>query len=285
MRRAAEQLRSLERFREVLTVSTILEEIAHVGMKDTAIKALSMMQQRRFDVLGLYEKDRVVAYLDKNDLESAGDLSEAVCASFRSDWKDADLVTESCPLADCMARLRERQRLFVHTSGIVHGIVTQADLHKQPVRMLLFSVISLLEMALLSVVRETYHNEKEWTPLLSKPRLRKTRELLRTREEAGHEIDLLDCLQLGDKGTIIKKTDDLRSSLGFGSKTKCGRFFTDMDQVRNALAHGGDFEDIPDMTWEKVLRTFEKARDVLERAITYLDGSEHTPHAIRESRG
>ena len=283
MKRAAEQLRSLERFHEVLTVSTIAEEIVSVNVGEKATEALKIMEERHFDVLGLQEGDTIIGYVEASDLQSKDHLAESVCGIFCKGWNGANLVNESCSLAECMAKLKEVRRLFVHTSGLVHGIVTRADMHKQPIRMLLFSVVSLLEMALLSLIRETYPEERRWKPLLSGPRLDAAEELLRKRTDAAIDIHLLDCLQLVDKGTILRKTQHLRASLGFESNGKCEKFFGRLDGVRNALAHGGALQDDPKLTRAMVVDTFETASGVLGRSIRLLEEQEENARIRAEA--
>jgi len=274
MKRPMQQLLALERFHDVLKVSTIAEPIESASSSERAQKALETMKQKHFDVLALSENGEIVGYVAMTDLEGRDDLPEVVCGTFKKHFCDADLVQESCPLGDCLRRLQVEERLFVHGLKRVDRIVTRADLHKQPVRMLIFSVISLLEMALLSLIRKEYPDEQEWRGLLSKKRLKEAEELLRKREKAGMEIDLIDCLQLGDKGTIVKKTKRLRLALGFDSNSICDGFFGDLEKLRNALAHGQAFEAIPRLTLQRVFDTFQRAQDVLKKSIHLLEDEE-----------
>ena len=274
MKRSRQHFLALESFHELLVASTIAESIISVPVAAKAQEALEIMSQRHFDVLGLAEEGRIVGYLTKKVLEDGDDLTESVCGSFKNDFEIMHLVSESCPLEDCILKLGRTERLFLLRPTGIDGIITRADLHKQPVRMLLFSVISLLEMTLLSLIRKEYADDKEWETLLGEQRLDEAKRLLRKRQDAGMEIDLVDCLQLCDKGEIIRKTDDLRKQIGFMSKGKCEAFFGHLEKIRNALAHGLAFEAIPNLDWQRVFDTFQKAQEVLKKGIALLDSTE-----------
>jgi predicted transcriptional regulator len=274
MKRPVQHLLALERLHQVLTASTIAESIESVSVASKAQEALEIMNQRHFDVLGLAEGGNVIGYLPKNDLDSQDNIAEIACSFFKKDFKAADLVSESCPLKDCVSKLGQTERLFVLRSTGVDAIITRADLHKQPVRMLLFSVVSLLEMALLSLIQKAYRNEDEWKKLLCSTRIHAAKELLKKRQDCGIEIDLADCLQLVDKGTIAKKTEYIRVPLGLSSKTQCDNFFGDLEKIRNPLAHGQAFETVPGLSWQQILDTFHKAQEVLENTIRLLANME-----------
>lgn len=274
MKRSRQHFLALESFHELLVASTIAESIISVPVALKAQEALEIMNQKHFDVLGLAEDGRIIGYLAKKELEDGDDLTESVCESFKNDFEIMLLVSESCPLEDCISKLGQTERLFLLRSTGIDGIITRADLHKQPVRMLLFSVISLLEMTLLSLIRKEYADDKGWKTLLCEQRLEEAKRLLRKRQDAGMEIDLVDCLQLCDKGEIIRKTDDLREQIGFMSKRECEAFFGHLEKIRNALAHGLAFEAIPNLAWQQIFDTFQKAQEVLKKGIALFDNTE-----------
>ena len=271
MKRPTQHLLALEKLHQALTASMIAESIMSVSVESKTQEALGIMKQKHFDVLGLVDGERVIGYITKIDIENQNSLVEEVCGRFKKDFEDAYLISESCLLQDCISKLNDSERLFVYSRKEVDQIITRADLHKQPVRMLLFSVVSLLEMALLSLIRETFHNGDEWKQLLSSTRIGEAEKLLKKRQDCGMEIDLADCLQLVDKGAIAKKTDNIREPLGLGSKTQCNSFFGNLDNVRNLLAHGQAFDIMPDLTWQKIFDTFQKAQEILDKSIRLLD--------------
>lgn len=137
------------------------------------------------------------------------------------------------------AALRERRHVFINVLGQVGGIITLGDLQKAPVRMWLFGLVSLLEMQMLRVVRERYPGDS-WSCHLSGERLEGARRLFEERRRRHEENDLSDCLQLGDKASILMKDPDLFALSGFTSRSSLENFFKEVGQLRNALAHAND---------------------------------------------
>lgn len=51
------------------------------------------------------------------------------------------------------------------------------------------------------------------------------------------DFNLVDCLQLGDKGWILTYDEEMRKALGQGSRTKARRAVKKLESLRNNLAH------------------------------------------------
>ena len=105
--------------------------------------------------------------------------------------------------------------------------MTRGDLQKAPVRLWLFGLVSLLEMQMLRVVRERYPADS-WVPLLTDERCVGARRVFAERRRRNEANDLSDCLQLGDKATILMKDWDLFALSGFASKRALEMFFKDV---------------------------------------------------------
>lgn len=130
--------------------------------------------------------------------------------------------------------------------------------------MLTFSLISLLEMYLVSVIREIYPNDS-WKDTLSVNRLEKTQEMWHTRLEKNEALTLLDSTQLADKGTVVKNTPELREQLGFESKNKCNEFFSNIEELRNNTAHS---QEVIYHDNKKLISIILQIKDVLESNIS-----------------
>ena len=89
--------------------------------------------------------------------------------------------------------------------------------------MWLFELISLIEMQFLRLIRDGWPVESWIKPeMISPDRLEKAREMLAERQRRNEAFDLTDCLQFGDKTTIVLKNKRLRVALGF-EKNLIGR--------------------------------------------------------------
>jgi len=255
---------NLEQIQDVwshsLTAETIAEPIMVISCSDDMSKAIELKAEKRFDILGLKnDSDRVVGYIEVND--SLEGLCEEHCQTFDIE----SLVSTQTPLKDCMSHIANKKRLFVLGNNGVEGIITLADLHKQPVRMLLFSMVSLLDMTMSKLIKIHYPNDS-WCDELTEGRLIKAQELYDERKKKGQEIDIGDCLQLCDKSCILLKTD-IREAWKFESKAKAKDFFKDITTLRDNLAHSQEniCSDIP-----TVISLCNIAEDLIETSINII---------------
>ena len=65
----------------------------------------------------------------------------------------------------------------------------------------------------------------------------KARELQAERVRRGHDADLLDCLQLADKGAILIHDPEVLRDWGYVSKKSAKAALQDIQSLRNHLAH------------------------------------------------
>lgn len=252
---------NLEQIQDVwnrsLTAECIAESIMAISLSDDVSKGIELMKKNRFDILGLKDKSgRVAGYIEIDD------NLEGSCEEHHHTFEIESLVSLQTPLKDCMSHIAGKKRLFVLGSVGIEGVITLADLHKQPVRMLLFSVVSLLEMTMGQVIKKYYPNDL-WRDKLSEGRLKIAQELYDERNRVGQEIDLGDCLQLCDKCRILSTTA-IWENWGFGSKRQANDFFSGITELRDNLAHSQEclWSDI-----SKVIGLCNTAEDVIETNI------------------
>ncbi|MGJ7913044.1 hypothetical protein [Neobacillus sp. LXY-1] len=213
-----------------LNVDLLSEELYTCQPDNHALKIKNEMHQRDFDVYGVEIKGKIAGFILRDE------LFEGTVEDFYRPFHSEDLISDSTSLIELLEILRDRKYIFILEKNKVSKIVTIADLHKQPIRMLVFSLISLLEMLLISLIKDVFPDDS-WKEHLSDERLVKATEMLQKRMEKNEGLSLLDNIQLGDKGTIIRKTPKLMSQLGFESNSKCREFFKHLEVLRNNTAH------------------------------------------------
>jgi predicted transcriptional regulator len=231
--------KSLDTLRKIysdnLSVTLIAEELFSCSLEDDAKKVKDSMQEMDFDYYGVHSNGRIIGYIAKHELGDDGLISQYV-HSFAME----NLVAESTSLIEILQILRDKHPVFVLERNHVKKLITVADLQKQPIRMLVFGLISLLEMKLLDLIKEHYKND-EWKYYLSDGRIEKALQVYETRKDKNVGLGLIECLQLSDKGTIIKKTPMLLEKLEFSSKTELVRFFKSIEDLRNNTAHSQEY--------------------------------------------
>lgn len=220
-------------FARTITLRDIAEPLVSFDHSLPAADVRMFMEQREYDVVGIREHGVVTGFVSQSDLaaDNAGIRQRA--------FSSTDVLPDTEDLQSAFEALRERRHIFIRVLGHVGGIVTRGDLQKAPVRLWLFGLVSLLEMQMLRIVRERFPRDS-WTPLLTRERIGGAKRVFAERRRRREESDLSDCLQLGDKATILMKDRELFARSGFASKRALETFFKEVSLLRNALAHAND---------------------------------------------
>lgn len=226
------------------TTKYIAEKLRCCIGNDDATAIREVMEISDYDVFGIEEKGAVYGYVDRSQLK-AGTCGEAKCT-----FQPWELVAESTTLFELLPILRDTPRVFVLERNRIGGIVTRGDLQKAPMRMLLFELVTLLEMHLLRLVR-IHYPEDSFQKSLSKSRLKAAQKLLDERQRRNEAIDLADCLQFCDKRDLILKKPDLREALGMTSKKEGEKLLEAAESLRNKLAHGQDI--VAGSSWPEII--------------------------------
>jgi len=264
MSKASMCVSSLQRMLDLsLTADVLAEELYSFPPETSTSVAKRELGKRGFDVAGVQdtESSRVLRYV------RAGALSSGDCGACAESIKLEQAVAKMTPLRDCLRSILEHSRLFILGREGIEGIITRADLEKQPVRLLLFGVISTLEMAMLELIRQRFPDD-EWigNPHVSLPRAQDVHE---DRAERDEEIDLADCLQIGDKAGILVDCQDILRVWAFDTKKAAIEFFDSLRKVRNNLAHA--HHPASGSSWDKVVLLLERAQEILDLTMGLLD--------------
>ena len=246
-------LRSL--FEKNITVNSISEVLATCNVRDDAQQIRDKMFLKDFDVIGVEENGLVIGYVLRED------LGAGTCKDYTRSYSPSDLVSDSTPLLQTLFIFKDTDRLFIIEGNRITKVVTLADLQKPPIRMLLFGVISLVEMHLYQIIRE-YFAEDTWKKHLSDKRIQQTEELFLQRKARNEAIELSDCLQLCDKRDIVLNEQSLRELLGIESKSKGKDFFKKLEILRNNLAHSQDLNT--QNSWNEMITLIEQTEKLLE---------------------
>jgi hypothetical protein len=225
----------------------ILEPLQCCPANVPAIEIRELLDQRGFDVTGVQDSPDgpVLGYVETSQLQNG------IASDHLIQLRSEDVLSDSTPLSDVLSGLRVRQWFFVVVGVGVKGIITRADLNKPPVRIYVFSLISLLEMHLRYWVRASYP-EDQWQQEIKSNRLEAAKKLQEERRARNSQITLLACLQFADLRDLIIDRTDLRAKLLLGSKSKAKSLLRDAEGLRNSLAHS-QADLIEGSTWEELI--------------------------------
>ena len=260
----ASTLESLRRvFTEGFAARDIAEPLVSFDAATTTTEVLELMKCRNFDVVGIRKQGVVVGYVEQADLCGAtcGEHIHAIDTP----------ISDAAPLADVVLGLADSPRLFVRVLGAVGGIITMSDLQKPPVRMWLFGMITLLEMRTSRLIELKCQGDS-WKQYLSESRLQKAEALLEERKRRNQNLELIDCLQISDKGQIIARNEEIRRLTRMQSRRQTEQTIKMLESLRNNLAHS---QDIISCDWETIV---ELCKD-MERVIS---GTEEVQQALAE---
>lgn len=238
------------------TVNYIAERLHCCKGTDNATQVREEMENSDYDVLGIEEKGAVYGYVDRCQLKAG------TCAEAKYTFQPWELVAESTTLLDLLPILRNKERVFVLNRNRIGGIVTRGDLQKAPMRMLLFELVTLLEMHLLRLVR-IHYPEDSFQKALSESRLNAAQRLMAERQQRNEAIDLADCLQFCDKRDLVLKKPGLREILGMASKKEGEKLLEATENLRNKLAHGQDI--VAGSSWPEIINLVDIIGDFIEK--------------------
>lgn len=242
--RGIQSLRLRRLFLEGFLAMDIAEPLVSFDGDAEARIVYDFMVEKDFDLVGIRQGGLVQGYARRQDLVTG------VCLDHLQPFKpNDDLLPDTANLIDVVKSLGINEQCFIVILDQVGAIVTLSDLEKPPMRMFLFGMITMVEMLMTEVIRYRY-SDSSWQDFISAQRLEKARQLQEERSRRRQKVDLIDCLQFGDKGQILSYDDDLRKALNQPSRTQALRAIKELETLRNNLAHT---QEIIPAAWQRIV--------------------------------
>ena len=243
-------------FLEGFSAMDVAEPLVSFDANAKAREVQEFMLMKGFDLVGVRRKGLVDSYVRQEDLTSG------TCGEHsRRFTPDDDLIPDTANLIDVVKSLSINQQCFVTILDHVGAIITLTDLEKPPMRMFLFGMITIIEMTMTEVLRQLYPNDS-WQEFLSEQRVAIAKKLQEERIRRGQVVDLIDCLQFGDKGWIITYDEELRAALGHKSRKETRNAVKDFETLRNNLAHT---QEIIPSGWQRIVMACSNWEERLAR--------------------
>jgi hypothetical protein len=248
-------------FLEGFSAMDVAEPLISFDEHAKAFDIQQFMLEKNFDLVGIRRDGLVEGYVCREDLNAG------LCGDYiRSFLPNDDLITDSANLIDVVKSLAINQRCFVTILDRVGAIITMTDLEKPPMRMFLFGMITIIEMTMTEILRQRYPDDS-WQELLSDKRVALAKKLHQERTRRGQQVELLDCLQFGDKGWILTYDDGLRQSLGHNSRRETRTAVKEIEALRNNLAHT---QEIIPSGWQRIVIACSRWEDNLRINVDHL---------------
>lgn len=224
----------------------VAEPLASFDAEKPAEEVRGFMEARDYDLVGIRRDGIVCGYGKRDELAGGG-----ACGDHLRTFTFDDLVADTDPLQRAIESLAINNQCFVTVLDRVGAIVSLSDLEKPPMRMYLFGMITIAEMLVTRMIAD-YFPDGSWREHLTEGRLRKAEELQRERLRRNQRVDLLDCLQISDKGHLALKIPwyvERQRSLGMTSRNAALKALKEIEMLRNNLAHTQEI--IPE-GWQRI---------------------------------
>jgi predicted transcriptional regulator len=223
-------MRSLEAGLTIADVATFELESCRIGNEVRDV--LNDARFALFDAIPVREDDRVVGVLERR--RSPG--PETVESAMRR-LDDSLLVSAHDPLKSLVRLLSTTPYRLVVDDARILGIVTRSDVHKLPMRLLVFALVTHLELLMAEIIT-TRLPDDAWIDKLSGAR-RENFEKKRTElRSANFDPPLIELTDFCDKRDLALPL--LVGQIGMGrrkAQSELGR----IEDLRNKVAHAAGF--------------------------------------------
>jgi len=181
--------------------------------------------------------------------------------------QEEDWMGPDTPLLMAFRMLIKQRRYFIKDEqGKPAYIVTRTDLDKIPLRIGFFGLISIFETHLKDLIRKQL---PKWEESITENRLGQARNLLEWKKARGEEIDLIQCLQFGDLGSVFSKKQRFRKFEPDFSRENWVDMMNNVGRLRDALAHS---QSHLGFSWEEIDRMIVFIRGIIDRDDPVFEG-------------
>jgi len=241
-------------FAEIFTARDIAEDLLSFDADTPGKKVEKDLHHQHRGVASVRVSGSVQGYVRKSDLDTAD------CADYLRHFTVDQVLPGNATFSDVIHVLTRHDYCFVTMLGSVTGVITRDDINKPMVRMWLFGIVTITEMGLVQLIHERYPNDS-WQQHLSAGRLKNAREIQTERQRRNVYCELIDCLQLSDKGQILISDLATVQLLGFESKSVAKRVLKELESLRNHLAHA---QDIVMHDWAQIARLTMRLEEIAD---------------------
>lgn len=240
-------------FSEAFTAHHIAEPVRSFDASRSSEEVQAIMELNQLDIVCLREQGVITGYARHTDLKAQK------CREHMREFRKGQVISGDSSLSDVIHVLTLQEYGFISVLGEIAGVFRRDDVNKPIVRMWLFGIITFLEMEVMKII-ERYFPENSWQTVITEDRLQLARSLQQERRRRGQHSNLLECLQLSDKGKILISNDETLQLVGLESRRAAKKTLREMESLRNNLAHA---QDIVSYDWAQIVRLTYRLEETL----------------------
>ncbi|WP_444685473.1 hypothetical protein [Alkalicoccus luteus] len=235
-----------------VTVNHIAEPLNTIDIRTPKGHTIGIMEQNNYDLIGVTKEEKVIGYIeyDKSDNSVLGPIMN---------FQSIDLISANTPLSLALTIISVQKRIFILDKNNVASIATIADLEKPPVRMMIFSILNLLETELTYLIH-THVYEADYSKYINDINYAMAKERYNEKQLKNQEISFVWYFTFTDKINIIKRNENLLAILNFSSKTQYTKMTSSLIDLRNEIAHARPFS----FDWNKIGNYINNMRDLIK---------------------
>lgn len=232
-------------YNDIFTAKDIAEPLLSFDADTSVARVQKLCGEHRLPVATVRIDGEVKGYLALNNISG-----KRICGSASRPFSSDQVISGDAGFAEVIHVLTRHDYCFVSLLGQIQGVIGREDTNKPYMRMWLFGIITLTEMRITKVVKKHF-DLNEWQNLIPKARLEAAKAMQLEKVRINQQSELIDCLQLADKGLLLINDAELLSRLGFSSKSAAKKVVKQFQSLRNNLAHS---QDISTYDWAQIAR-------------------------------
>lgn len=205
---------------------------------DDSLKVILEKEQfKNFDHVPVCSDRIIVGLLNTKNVDPSKTVREVM-----QNLNQSILISSDASILSFIEKADNHPCRLVIEGTEIKGIVTISDLQKLAVRPVLFSLITYLELLMAEFIRKDFINE-DWSKKLSPCRQKFVKEKWEKLNQNNMAIDSLSATEFCDKRTLVMKSKIFTEKLSDValSKVKTTDIFKEIENLRNSLAHAGDY--------------------------------------------
>lgn len=232
-------------YNDIFTAKDLAEPLLSFDAETSVARVQKLRGEHRHPVATVRIDGEVKGYLALNNISG-----NTTCGSASRPFSSDQVLSGDAGFAEVVHVLTRHEYCFVSLLGQIQGVIGREDTNKPYMRMWLFGIITLTEMRITEVIKKHF-GLNEWQNLIPTARLEAAKAMQLEKARINQQSELIDCLQLADKGLLLINNTELLSRLGFSSKNAAKKVVKQFQSLRNNLAHA---QDISTYDWAQIAR-------------------------------
>lgn len=242
-------------------LQTPIDRVLTYGVDTPAADVAAALADGGFDHAPVTRDGEIFGYVRHVDLTGR----DSMLVDHVRPLSASRLIAGDTPLAILLPALRRAEFLFVVDGHDIVGIVSPADLNKQPGRTYFYLLVCALELALAERARDYFPDQEKALALLPRSRQEGIKERLATETRDDVVADVVAAMQFSDLMKLFKKSEELRSTFGSYSATSWDKEVSaPLIDLRNTVMHSVRTlaTDAPS-SLQRLISLDERLRDLL----------------------